>query len=90
MPVCLFPCTLQFICLILTAQHNNAAAYAMIMSVYRFVGRFSVHLSHSWVTPKLFKISKYALHHTIERYVWFLASTNIAVLNLGYYTERMR
>ena len=28
-----------------------------------------------WVTPKRFKISKYALYHTIERCPWFLEAT---------------
>ena len=32
----------------------------------------SVCLSHSWVTPKGFKISKYALQYTIERCLKFL------------------
>jgi len=45
-------------------RSDRSAAFAIRMSV-----RLSVRPSHSWGTPKWFKILKCVLHHTKERYL---------------------
>jgi len=59
--------TRQYVNLRILAAQRIEARYAISDRVCP-----SVCLSHSWITPKQFKISKYALRRTIEACCQFL------------------
>ena len=56
--------------------HVRPSVHAVFYTVKRGISYdnvySSVYLSHSWVTPKQLKISKYALQHTMELCLQFL------------------